>query len=97
MPHIVSFYDINNLGTELGGLRSTLGITNADFHSMIKIVPKIEDAGQTRALVQGDYELLKYGDGEILQRDNQELQPGKYIVRPYNSRYNWLNSRTTLA
>ncbi|PUU82978.1 hypothetical protein B9Z19DRAFT_937281, partial [Tuber borchii] len=69
----------NDPSTVLGGLSLDDGITNANFHSMVEIV----------FIFDNDYTLCGES-GTPIQRDDNPLQPGKYLINTAVNNEPWL-------
>ena len=65
----VFIYDANNPDKVLGGLILTKGLTNANFHHMVKIL-----------FIFTDPIRLRHGSNTVIARDGTSLQPGKYFL-----------------
>ena len=65
----VHIYSTNDTSTVIGGLKATNGITNSNFYSMVEIT----------YIFDKDYK-LRYEGGTIVKRDDNRLQPGKYLI-----------------
>ena len=63
----MSFYDLRDPYVLLGGLVLTVGVTNANFYSMIDII-----------LVISSTYFLQTDNGETVPKDTQPLLPGVY-------------------
>ena len=71
----VHIYSARDTNTVLGGLVATDGMTNANFYSMVEIV----------FIFDNDYTLSRKKSGTTVQRDNDLLQAGKYIINTAGS------------
>ena len=65
----VHIYSTKDTSTVIGGLKATNGITNSNFYSMVEIT----------YIFDKDYK-LRYEGGTIVKRDDNPLQPGKYLI-----------------
>ena len=73
----VHIYDANDPNTVLGGLILTNGVTNANFYLMVEVF----------LFIDSEY-VLRHEDGTELQRNDQSLRRGSYlIVTNGNGRY----------
>ena len=70
----VHIYSAKDTNTVLGGLRLTDSITKANFYSMVEIV----------FIFDNDYTLCSES-GTTVKRDDNPLQPGKYLIRTVGS------------
>ena len=71
----VHIYSARDTNTVLGGLVATDGMTNANFYSMVEIV----------FIFDNDYTLSRKKSGTTVQRDNDLLQAGKYLINTAGS------------
>ena len=62
-------YAAENPGTVLGGLWATPGVTNANFHSMLEIICVLSDTFE-----------LHDQNGQLVEQDENQLQPGNYYI-----------------
>ena len=65
----VHIYSAHDTSTVIGGLVATRGMTNSNFYSMVEIT----------YILDKDYK-LRYESGTIVQRDDNPLQPGRYLI-----------------
>jgi len=65
----VFIYDSKNRDVVLGGLWATTGITNANLYFVV----------ETFCSIDGAYCLQDESEG-VVQRDAQQLKPGKYFL-----------------
>ncbi|KAG0134051.1 hypothetical protein HOY82DRAFT_638852 [Tuber indicum] len=103
MPHIdrstwhnIRIYASDNHQTVLGGLWTVGGITNANIYSMVEII----------CLFSNTFDLRNERE-QLVERDEQQLQPGKYYIVTNGSitvtnevpltRTVWLGSGTRVA
>ena len=70
----VHIYSAKDTSTILGGLVATDGMTNANFYSMVEII----------FIFDNDYTLC-YESGTTVQRDDNPLQAGKYLINTAGS------------
>ncbi|KAG0133746.1 hypothetical protein HOY82DRAFT_584336 [Tuber indicum] len=63
------FYASDDHDTQLGGLYASPGITNDNFYSMVEIVCSFSDSFE-----------LRDDNGQLLERDDEQLQPGDYYI-----------------
>ena len=63
------FYASNDRDTQLGGLYTSPGITNHNFHSMVEIVCQFSDTFE-----------LHDDNGQFVARDDEQLRPGNYYI-----------------
>ncbi|KAL1906269.1 hypothetical protein Sste5344_007984 [Sporothrix stenoceras] len=66
----VFFADLRDPSTDLGGLISSRGITNAVFHTIVAIAI---DRDKRSFDIQND-------DGEAVPRDDDQVLPGRYLI-----------------
>lgn len=65
----VHIYDVKDPNTVLGGLILAIGVTNANFYSMVEIL----------VLFSSDFELQDEGNTKI-EKSDDPLQPGNYYI-----------------
>ena len=70
----VHIYSAKDTSTVIGGLVATNGMTNANFYSIVEIV----------FIFDNDYTLC-YKSGTTVQRDDNPLQAGKYLINTAGS------------
>jgi len=63
------FYASDDRDTQLGGLYTSPGITNDNFHSMVEIVCQFSDTFE-----------LRDDNGQLVERDDEQLLPGNYYI-----------------
>jgi len=63
------FYASDDRDTQLGGLYTSPGITNDNFHSMLEIVCQFSDTFE-----------LRDDNGQFVARDDEQLLPGNYYI-----------------
>ena len=71
----VHIYSAKDTNTVLGGLVATDGMTNANFYSMVEIA----------FIFDNDYTLCRKKSGTTVQRNNDLLQAGKYLINTAGS------------
>ena len=62
-------YAFDDRDTQLGGLYTSPGITNDNFHSMVEMICLFSDT----------FELCDE-NGQLVQRDDEQLQSGNYYI-----------------
>ncbi|KAG0133747.1 hypothetical protein HOY82DRAFT_584337 [Tuber indicum] len=62
-------YAADNRDALLGGLWATPGITHSNFHSMLEIICVFSDTFE-----------LRDDNGQFVERDEEQLQPGSYYI-----------------
>jgi len=63
------FYASDDRDTQLGGLYTSPGITNDNFHSMVEIVCQFSDTFE-----------LRDDNGQFVARNDEQLRPGNYYI-----------------
>jgi len=63
------FYASDDRDTQLGGLYTSPGITNDNFHSMVEIVCQFSDTFE-----------LRDDNGQFVERNDKQLLPGNYYI-----------------
>ena len=71
----VHIYSARDTNTVLGGLVATDGMINANFYSMVEIV----------FIFDNDHTLRRKQSDTTVQRDNDLLQAGKYLINTAGS------------
>ena len=62
-------YASDDRDTQLGGLYTSPGITNDNFHSMVEMICLFSDTFE-----------LRDERGQLVQRDDEQLQSGDYYI-----------------